>query len=110
VWLALSALRKQDHAFPTAAVHWRVCRATIRYVTAADLAHVIIALFSGGGAWLLGREFVRQWFATKRTKIHEDAETMRLTIERTWPGANINIRSVDDTVNLSQQSIQKEVA
>src|SRR4051812_1631235 len=68
-------------AFPSRTLSCRC--ATIRRMTAADLVHVGIALFGGGGAWLLGREIARQVGETKREKIRQDAETTRLAIKQT---------------------------
>ncbi|MET7422074.1 hypothetical protein [Dactylosporangium sp. NPDC005555] len=54
-------------------------------MTAADATHIVIALFSGGGVWLLGREIAKQWGETRRERIRQDAETQRLTIVHVLP-------------------------
>jgi hypothetical protein len=54
-------------------------------MTAANVTQWILALFGGGGAALLGREIARQIGETRRTRIREEEQTRRLTIEHVMP-------------------------
>jgi hypothetical protein len=61
-------------------------RGTIPHVTAFDLVtQLATGLFAGGGIWLTVREIAKQVGETKRTRIREEGQTERLTIERVMP-------------------------
>jgi hypothetical protein len=77
-------------------------------VTPTALTSVALALFGGGSVWLFGREIARQVGETKREKIRQDAETMRLTIACATPRAED--RALEPAPTLKEQAARKKAA